>query len=844
MIQRVGRWLGVLLLVSGLVGAVMPANALAATSHYYTLQVLPMPSGTDGWQMGGSIVDDAEDVVSAATEPGNFQHVLIWKSGSSSAIQPASYAELVNVTHGGTVLYWNLSDGQLHQYVISTSTDSLATNVLLGAAAMNASQVMVGTYLPSNSQIPAAGKAPLGSTNVNQITDLGFGIDSGANDINDSGDVVGYGSCSTATQCAYYYDHSTHTATSLGPDGSDQTATMQAIAINASGEAAGNSWFNYGYNRPPFKYTKAGGVEFLGMGTSPTGIANDINSAGDIVGQVTGLGAVLWPSDSTDPIELSKQIVLSNLTGWSLDYGESINDDGVITALGSLSGQSTTFVLAPALDGTAPRSTGTIVDGSDTLATPNGAGWYNDSTLKLRIQVQDNEDGFGVKNLTLTVNSSTSTLATGNNGQPFDAVTFSEGTNSVSYYGTDLAGNSETAHNLTVKYDKTAPTFDCVGVPTGWTKGNIDVTCTPIDTVSGVASPIGTFNLSTNVPDGTETDAATSNSVTVCDVADNCSDAQLSGLMIDNKAPDVSCAATDDAWHGSDVVLNCTSTDSGSGLANDSDAQFTLSTNVASGSETDTAGTDSRQVCDAVNNCVTVGPFGPVKVDKKGPDLSGAPTSAANENGWYDQSVTIHWTCSDAGSGVNACPDDKQITTEGTGLTASANAVDNVGNQTTADSSPGVNIDLTAPTVSYTGNQGTYSVDQTVNIACNANDALSGIDTSNCQDINGPAWSFALGSNEYRASAIDKAGNVGNGNVSFTVSVTPDSLCALTKQMVRNKTSGTLLCQPLIGAKFAESMHIPFVKHMYVQVYVIKVKMEWSLTPSQKSTLIRLARGL
>ncbi len=87
-----------------------------------------------------------------------------------------------------------------------------------------------------------------------------------------------------------------------------------------------------------------------------------------------------------------------------------------------------------------------------------------------------------------------------------------------------------------------------------------------------------------------------------------------------------------------------------------------------------------------------------VKIDSIAPTIFGTATTSANANGWYNTTVTIHWTCSDALSGIATCPVDQTISTEGTNQTVSGTAIDAAGNQTTATSSPGVNIDLTAPT--------------------------------------------------------------------------------------------------------------------------------------------------
>ncbi|HEX3722034.1 MAG TPA: hypothetical protein VHV31_04540, partial [Nitrolancea sp.] len=447
--------------------------------------------------------------------------------------------------------------------------------------------------------------------------------------------------------------------------------------------------------------------------------------------------------------------------------------------------------------------------------------------------------------LTVSVNGNSTTTNLSRNGQSLDAVTFAEGTNSVSYYATDLAGNAETAHDLTVKYDKTAPTWSCDAAPTDWHKGDVTLNCSATDTVSGLDDDTPqTFTLSTSVGDNQDTDTAKTNAVQLCDVAGNCTIAQLTGLKIDNKAPVASCAPLDTARHADDVTVDCSASDGGSGLSDPNDAQFTLTTSVPDGTETDEATTDSHDVCDAVGNCVTAGPYSPAKVDKKDPTISGAPTSSPNGNNWYNAPVTIDWTCADDGSGVANCPANQAISTEGTNLTLGGTATDNVGNSATATSSPAVNIDLTAPTITYSGNKGSYTVDQTVNINCSASDGLSGVASTTCQNVSGPAYSFAIGNNNVSATATDYAGNIGNGSASFTVGVTVDSLCNLTKQFMGNSRAALPLCAPLNDIKITHATNNPRLKASLVNAYIVLVNIQRGLSNNQRATLTRLAKKL
>jgi hypothetical protein len=71
--------------------------------------------------------------------------------------------------------------------------------------------------------------------------------------------------------------------------------------------------------------------------------------------------------------------------------------------------------------------------------------------------------------------------------------------------------------------------------------------------------------------------------------------------------------------------------------------------------------------------------------------------------------------------------------------------------------------DLTPPMVNYSGNTGSYTVD-----------------SSTCQNISGPAYSFGLGKHTGLATATDSAGNTSSPvATSFTVTFSPSSLQSL-----------------------------------------------------------------
>lgn len=194
----------------------------------------------------------------------------------------------------------------------------------------------------------------------------------------------------------------------------------------------------------------------------------------------------------------------------------------------------------------------------------------------------------------------------------------------------------------------------------------------------------------------------------------------------------------------------------------------------------------------------------------------------ANNNGWYKGEVSASLSSQDTLSGVH----DVEYQVDGgapqtvlthaplgpgsfnaPGFPVSGDGIhsvtygsnDNAGNAETQRSA-GIKIDGTPPTVTYSGNAGSYTVDQQVNITCASADNLSGVLSDTCRPITGPAYSFPLGVNSFSATATDKAGNVGRGSTSFTVQVTYDSLCTLVQQFVTKPGVAHSLCVKLQNA--------------------------------------------
>ena len=152
----------------------------------------------------------------------------------------------------------------------------------------------------------------------------------------------------------------------------------------------------------------------------------------------------------------------------------------VLDNAGNISQQYTQSVN---IDLTAPATTATP------SSSPNAAGWYN-ASVTINLNAADT-GGSGVAQ----VQYSLSGAQTGSQMTPGSAasVTISaNGSTMLTYFAVDNAGNTETAHMLTVNVDTTQPAI----VPSvsgtlganGWYVSNVTVSWSVTDPYSGIAS--------------------------------------------------------------------------------------------------------------------------------------------------------------------------------------------------------------------------------------------------------------------------------------------------------------------------------------------------------------------
>lgn len=344
-----------------------------------------------------------------------------------------------------------------------------------------------------------------------------------------------------------------------------------------------------------------------------------------------------------------------------------------------------------------------------------------------------------------------------------------DGTHTLVYWSVDKAGNVEQQKSVEVKIDGTSPTISHTQMPlanfNGWNRTSVTVKFVCDDATSGIAACTSDQVVSTEGEDQTVTGTATDNAGnTAHDPASVSIDATdpTIGATAD-RAPNANLAENGTGWYDADVTVTFGCSDALSGIDGPAGcpAPQTLGAGYdqsAAGSATDAAGNTAAAAVDKVN------------VDKTARSLSGAPTTDANANGWYNDDVTVAWACSDSLSHVRgSCPANSTIAGEGSDLVASETIRDNAGNSTSANSAPAIRIDRHAPSTSADVPaalpSGWYA--GAVEVTLSAVDSLSHVDKTyysvdggSAQTYDG-AFDHALkGRHTITFWSVDNAGNV------------------------------------------------------------------------------------
>lgn len=284
-----------------------------------------------------------------------------------------------------------------------------------------------------------------------------------------------------------------------------------------------------------------------------------------------------------------------------------------------------------------------------------------------------------------------------------------------------------------------------------WVSGQVTVTWSCVDDLSGVASCPDPVSVSTEGADQLVVSEPS------CDVAGNCAVGSVV-VSVDSTPPSAvpvfSTPLNSAGWSNTPVVVQWLCNDDLSGVVS-----CPADSVVLEGAGQVVSGV----VVDAAGNSVSVSSV-PVSVDVTSPLLSGDPAESPNAAGWFSGDVTIVWSCSDALSGVDGvCPADSVISGEGVGLNAAADVSDVAGNLRHALSSS-VRIDRTAPVTAADVMPGWSSSD--VFVSLSADDNLSGVASTWFRVDGGAAQSgvgaMIVGSGVHTLEfwSADAAGNV------------------------------------------------------------------------------------
>jgi hypothetical protein len=221
-------------------------------------------------------------------------------------------------------------------------------------------------------------------------------------------------------------------------------------------------------------------------------------------------------------------------------------------------------------------------------------------------------------------------------------------------------------------------------------------------------------------------------------------------------APVVSGTLGDNGWYVGDVTIGWNVSDADSSIGSSTGCNtVVLSTDTAGATFTCTASSVGGTASETVM----------VKLDKTAPQITAATTTAPNAAGWYRDDVAVAYTCSDALSGVVACPSAQVLTGEGAAVASVPRTVTDAAGNTSAPVSVAVKIDRTAPMLAPSVAQ-PLLLHAASAAQANATDALSGIDAQSCSAL----ATGSIGAKSVNCTATDIAGNTASVSANYRVS--------------------------------------------------------------------------
>jgi PKD repeat protein len=266
------------------------------------------------------------------------------------------------------------------------------------------------------------------------------------------------------------------------------------------------------------------------------------------------------------PVPLIATLAVGDASSYAWNFGDGTSastTDGRTNHAYSTPGIYTVGVTAT-MSGTGVATAATVSvlvmgspDTTPPAITPNvvgtlGAnGWYV-SDVTVSWSVVDNESAITTQSGCTITSITTDTAGT-----------------TLSCSAASAGGTSSQA--VTINRDATAPTIACGAADALWHSSDVSIPCSASDGPSGLANAAdASFTLVTNVPAGTETASAATDSRSVADAAGNAAMAgPIGGNQVDKQAPSISITAPTNTTYtlNQAVAAAYACADSGSGVA-------------------------------------------------------------------------------------------------------------------------------------------------------------------------------------------------------------------------------------------------------------------------------------
>lgn len=427
-------------------------------------------------------------------------------------------------------------------------------------------------------------------------------------------------------------------------------------------------------------------------------------------------------------------------------------------------------------DGALQRVIGTAVDVAGNSATDTVSVNIDQSAPTVSASRTPDANAGGWNNTQVTVSFTCADDTSGIVLCPAAQVVGEGANQSVTGTATDLAGNAASATVGTINVDLTAPEIVATAttadgkpyVAGSWANQPVTVSFACSDLLSGIAS----CPASQTFTEGAGQQA----NETAIDVAGNQTTATFAGINIDTTAPEIVASLTmadgqpytPGSWARQAVTIAFLCSD----LLSDNGSCSAPRT-LGDGANQSVTGTAT----DGAGNTASV-TVGDIDVDTTGPTIFASALTADGQpyvsGVWTKQTVTVSFTCGDAGSGLaGQCP-VPVVVSASTGPSGQSVAaqVSDVAGQTATSNAILVKVDTEAPR--FTSVPGDIAVEATSAAGAvvswdvpAATDTIGGAVIPLCTPDSGAL--FAIGTTSVTCTAADAAGNV--ASASFTVTV-------------------------------------------------------------------------